>query len=87
MAPRYAHQRFARCNPNCINGAKGLQDAYILEPVPLPAAVWLMLSALGGLTAMVRPRRVGRESRLTSRLSLPVAPADGSARRPAGAFG
>ena len=26
-------------------------------PVPLPAAVWLLVSALGGLGAMVRPRR------------------------------
>jgi hypothetical protein len=42
------------------NSDSGLYKSYLLQavaPVPLPAAAWLMISALGGLGATVRRKR------------------------------
>jgi hypothetical protein len=40
-----------------VNGvvtATGQTVAFLLPPVPLPAAAWLILSSLGGLGALMR---------------------------------
>jgi probable HAF family extracellular repeat protein len=41
-----------------IDSRSGQTHAYLLAPVPLPAAIWLMLSACGGLFGLVHRRRI-----------------------------
>lgn len=43
---------------NYLLGDSALQMQVYIKPVPIPQSVWLLLSALGGLSLWARRRRV-----------------------------